>query len=81
MAGLDSHPAPLSLPYAVAPNAGADVKMPKTWGEMTQPEKIEDLRRDVVRIFTILSSDDHRISVLGAHVDGLQEKMKKAGKG
>jgi hypothetical protein len=28
--------------------------MSKTWEQMSQPEKIEDLRRDVVRIFALL---------------------------
>ena len=29
--------------------------MPKTWEQLTEPEKIEDLRRDVVRLFDILT--------------------------
>ena len=30
--------------------------MPKTWDQFTQPEKIEDLRKDVTRIFDILNA-------------------------
>lgn len=29
--------------------------MSKTWDQLTQPEKIEDLRNDVTRIFKILT--------------------------
>ena len=30
--------------------------MPKTWDQLTQPEKIEDLRKDVTRIFDVLNA-------------------------
>jgi hypothetical protein len=30
--------------------------MPKTWDQFTQPEKIEDLRKDVTRIFNVLNA-------------------------
>ena len=30
--------------------------MPKTWEEMDDGEKIEDLRRDVIRIFDVLNA-------------------------
>jgi hypothetical protein len=29
---------------------------PKTWVELTEPEKIEDLRKDVEKIFNILNA-------------------------
>jgi hypothetical protein len=30
--------------------------VPKTWNELNDSEKIEDLRRDVVRIFDVLNA-------------------------
>ena len=30
--------------------------MPKTWEELSEPEKIEDLRKDIVRIFDALNT-------------------------
>jgi chromosome segregation ATPase len=52
--------------------------MTKTWEQMTEAEKIEDLRRDVVRIFRVLNSIDHSLSALAAHLDQAQKTAREA---
>lgn len=53
--------------------------MAKTWEEMTPAEKIEDLRRDVLRIFAILrqyqdaiASDHHKLQ---SQIDDLKKRV------
>jgi hypothetical protein len=43
--------------------------MPKTWEQMTQPEKIEDLRRDVKAIFEVLNELASGQRALGQRLD------------
>jgi hypothetical protein len=35
---------------------GVAITMPKSWQDLTEVEKIEDLRRDIVRIFDVLNA-------------------------
>jgi hypothetical protein len=42
--------------------------MPKTWDQFIDQEKIEDLRRDVVRIFAALRDMDDRLAYLGQNL-------------
>lgn len=58
--------------------------MPKTWEELTKPEKIEDLRRDVLRIFEVLNAlvadvrNNHvRIGDLNTKVNSVLEEVAR----
>ena len=42
--------------------------MAKTWEQMTQAEKIEDLRRDVVRLFDAYNDLSRRLTAGSAHL-------------
>jgi predicted nucleic acid-binding Zn-ribbon protein len=44
--------------------------MAKTWEQLTQPEKVEDLRQDVKRIFDALRS-------LSSDLDRLQNRLSE----
>jgi hypothetical protein len=58
--------------------------MAKSWEEMTQAEKIEDLRRDVVRIFSALREHDDRMTsrdnLISQQFGKEQEKIEALGK-
>ncbi len=43
--------------------------MAKTWDQMNEAEKIEDLRRDVVRIFRVLNDFDASLRAVVARLD------------
>jgi hypothetical protein len=55
--------------------------MPKTWEKMTQAEKIEDLRHDVVRLFDAYNDLDRRLmaggQVVGQHLGQLETSAKE----
>ena len=65
--------------------------MAKNWDDLTQAEKIEDLRRDVVRIFDVLrqfqdvvandervaKSQAARLDQLGQLINGLHTRLEK----
>ncbi len=61
----------------------------KTWDEMTQPEKIEDLRRDILTLFNALNAANQRSDSLSAQtttnfqrmaamIDEINDRLKKA---
>jgi hypothetical protein len=52
-------------------------KPAKTWEQMTQAEKIEDLRRDVLRIFAVLQRNDRRLNMQANHIDAARDLAKK----
>jgi len=57
--------------------------MAKPWEQMTEPEKIEELRRDVVRIFAGLREFDSQIQAIrpwGPLLNGLQQRLEQAEK-
>jgi hypothetical protein len=45
----------------------------KTWEELTQSEKIEDLRKDIVRVFSALTS-------IASDVEALRGKVSEVAK-
>jgi hypothetical protein len=49
--------------------------MAQTWEEMTQAEKIDDLHRDVIRLFAAYNDLNRRLSASGGFVD---EALKTA---
>ena len=58
--------------------------MPKAWEELTKPEKIEDLRRDIVHIFKVLNAlvadvrNNHvRIGELNTKVNSVSEEVAR----
>jgi hypothetical protein len=51
---------------------------PKTWEQLSQSEKIDDLRRDVVRLFAEVSSVNSRMSFMGGHIGRIETMASKA---
>ena len=47
----------------------------KTWEQMTQAEKIEDLRRDVKRLFTAANTIETKLSDLQSGTSGDLKKL------
>lgn len=52
--------------------------MAKTWEQMTQAEKIEDLRRDVVRLFDAYNDLSRRLTAGSAHIGQLSTIASEA---
>jgi hypothetical protein len=48
---------------------------PKTWDELTQSEKIEDLRRDVVRIFNALRQISADLELINRRVSEVADSL------
>jgi polyhydroxyalkanoate synthesis regulator phasin len=57
--------------------------MPKTWEQMTQAEKIEDLRRDVVTLFDAYNDMNRRLMagglVVGQRLEQVQKTLNEVG--
>jgi Ni,Fe-hydrogenase III large subunit len=60
--------------------------MPKNWEEMTEAEKIEDLRKDVKTIFQHLNSITesqrqitHRLDQIGSLANEVYKKVERLG--
>ena len=51
--------------------------MPKGWQDLTQSEKIEDLRRDVLRLFDAANDHLERIRALSGAIYQQNETLKK----
>jgi len=51
--------------------------MTKTWEQMSQPEKIEDLRKEIMRLFDALNSTNRNITSLSIHVGEADTAVKK----
>ena len=54
--------------------------MPKTWDQMSDPERIQDLRRDVVRLFDAINDLNHRLGSLGANLGRVETIAREAAK-
>jgi hypothetical protein len=52
--------------------------MPKTWDQMTQAEKIEDLRRDVLMLIDALNGTRRSSELLANHIDDAKNKANSA---
>lgn len=52
--------------------------MPKSWNELTDPEKIEDLRRDVVRLFDVLNASIADVRNNHIRLNAIEPKANKA---
>jgi len=50
--------------------------MAKTWQELTQPEKIEDLRNDVLRLIMAVNTLTRQIDASGAAFDDLYANLR-----
>jgi hypothetical protein len=51
--------------------------MPKTWVELTESEKIEDLRKDVEKIFGVLNALIADVRNNHARINGLDTKLSE----
>ena len=51
--------------------------MAKTWEQLTEPEKIEDLRKDVQRLFGVANDFLERVRTLSSAVQQNTETLKK----
>jgi uncharacterized coiled-coil DUF342 family protein len=49
----------------------------KTWEQLTEPEKIEDLRKDVQRLFGVANDFLERVRTLSSAVQQNTETLKK----
>jgi hypothetical protein len=54
--------------------------MAKTWEQMTQAEKIEDLRRDVLMLIDALNGTRRSSAILANHIDDAKNKANAASK-
>jgi hypothetical protein len=57
-----------------------ETPMSKTWDEMSQSEKIEDLRRDVVRLFDAYNDLSRRLAAAGTHLGRIETIATEAAK-
>jgi|EndMetStandDraft_5_1072996.scaffolds.fasta_scaffold2167468_1 hypothetical protein len=51
----------------------------KRWEDMTDPEKIEALRRDLLKAYIAISAHDNRLDHQGSFVNDLQRRIEKGG--
>lgn len=54
--------------------------MPKTWEQLTDQEKIEDLRRDMMRIFEAVRDLNHRLAFVGQNLGRVEMIALEAAK-
>jgi hypothetical protein len=52
--------------------------MPKSWDQMTDVERVDDLRRDVIRIFAALQGLDNRMAFLGQNLGQVERIATRA---
>jgi hypothetical protein len=57
---------------------GDNIDMAKTWEQMTQAEKIEDLRRDMIRLFDAYNDPSRRLAAGSAHLGQVATIASKA---
>jgi hypothetical protein len=50
---------------------------PKRWEEMTDPEKIEALRRDLLKARIAVNAHDNRLDHQASILNGLQRRFEK----
>lgn len=51
----------------------------KRWEDMTDPEKIEALRRDLLKAYIAIGAHDNRLDRLGSSIGELQRRIEKGG--
>lgn len=51
--------------------------MPKLWKDLSQPEKVEDLRRDVVMLINAVNKNANDLRALSSHVGEVGSKVLK----
>jgi hypothetical protein len=55
--------------------------MPKTWEQMTDAEKFDDLRRDVVHLLDVFNDLNRRLGFVAANLGLVETIAKKAAAG
>jgi len=55
-------------------------RMPKTWDQLKEPEKVEDLRRDMVRVFEILNRLGNTDQFLFERINAMKSTLEEVSK-